>query len=800
MILRRLRLKNYRKYRTLELEFPTGLIGVMGRNGSGKTTIFEAVAFAMYGSVASRTKAKGIRRDGAGTDENCEVELEFALGGDPYRIVRSLKGATEVQQAAIYGRGSPEPIAAQASGVQVTVRRLLGMDYHTFTRSVFSKQKEVNALSAARPEERRQAIRRMIGLDTITRARDAAKTERRTTEAQIQGARQALEVLPSKRDEMKKLEPQVRTTQADVIEKARHARAAAGTARANRAKLKRLEEKRRAHTELEREESGVAGDLRGAHKHEQKLTGELVKLKQARRELTNLQPRDREFERVRRAKESLDRASGKHDERVHVEGEIASVSTDAKLAASDLQARGKAVAKFRGTGRAEKEARTNERKASSELAKLQRQRGGVQNQLGRAESQAKRVANDLLRIRKLGPLSKCPTCYQKLGDSFQEINTHLKAERDAHVAVVNAQRKRLRAVNKAIADANRRVETAAKQVETAASTVTKAARASEKLRAARQVLAQVTNVLRSKRARFKTLSRIRYDEGKHQAIQKEYGRLSAIHDQVERLRNAVTRLPSVRRELSSTVREVKDLTRHKQVIKRSKAALKFDHDKHSSARRALDSAQAADKASALAHTEAKGELSKLRDALGRVRDEIRYLERLQSRIAKDEEEVRYLTRIEALLDAFRSELINRVRPQLEEHASSLFDQMTSGRYPKITLDEDYNIFIHDGTSAYPIRRFSGGEEDLANLCLRIAISQVVAERAGAETPTFIVLDEIFGSQDVERRERILQASMRLQEIFPQIIIITHMEDIEDRLPNVLRVTENAVGEAEVAWA
>ena len=41
MILRRLRLKNYRKYRTLELEFPTGLIGVMGRNGSGKTTIFE---------------------------------------------------------------------------------------------------------------------------------------------------------------------------------------------------------------------------------------------------------------------------------------------------------------------------------------------------------------------------------------------------------------------------------------------------------------------------------------------------------------------------------------------------------------------------------------------------------------------------------------------------------------------------------------------------------------------------------------------------------------------------------------
>jgi exonuclease SbcC len=300
MILRRLRLKDYRKFRTLELEFPTGLIGIVGRNGSGKTTILEAVAFALYGSVASRTKAKGIRRDGAETGENCEVELEFALGGDPYRVVRSLRGETEVQQAALYRGRSPEPIAAQASGVRAAVHRLLGMDYPTFTRSVFSKQKEVNALSDARPEERRQAIRRMIGIDTITRAREAAKNERRTTEAQVRGARQALEALPSKRSEMKRLGPQVRTGQADVIEKAQYAKTAARTARTLRTTLKRLEQRRQAHTSLEKQVSGLAGDLRGAHRREQKLRGELVVLKQARRELRNLQPKDREFERVRR--------------------------------------------------------------------------------------------------------------------------------------------------------------------------------------------------------------------------------------------------------------------------------------------------------------------------------------------------------------------------------------------------------------------------------------------------------------------------------------------------------------------
>ena len=155
MILRRLRLKNYRNYRSLEIEFPTGLIGVVGRNGVGKTTLLEAIAFALYGSEASRTKAKGLRRDGAGNEETCEVELEFSLGGEPYRIIRWLKGANEAQQAVMYHRSNSEPMATQPSGVQATVRKLVGMDYATFSRSVFSKQKEVNALSDARPEERR---------------------------------------------------------------------------------------------------------------------------------------------------------------------------------------------------------------------------------------------------------------------------------------------------------------------------------------------------------------------------------------------------------------------------------------------------------------------------------------------------------------------------------------------------------------------------------------------------------------------------------------------------------------------
>ena len=88
---------------------------------------------------------------------------------------------------------------------------------------------------------------------------------------------------------------------------------------------------------------------------------------------------------------------------------------------------------------------------------------------------------------------------------------------------------------------------------------------------------------------------------------------------------------------------------------------------------------------------------------------------------------------------------------------------------------------------------------MANLCLRLAISQVVAQRAGGDLSSLVILDEVFGSQDAERRELVLQALGRLQEIFQQIFLITHMEDIHDRVPNALQVSENRSGEAEAGW-
>jgi exonuclease SbcC len=104
-----------------------------------------------------------------------------------------------------------------------------------------------------------------------------------------------------------------------------------------------------------------------------------------------------------------------------------------------------------------------------------------------------------------------------------------------------------------------------------------------------------------------------------------------------------------------------------------------------------------------------------------------------------------------VMSNFRTFLISRIRPTLASYSSDFFERLTDGKYRELELDENYNLLVYDNGNAYKIERFSGGEEDLANLCLRLAISEVITERASGVF-NFIILDEIFGSQDNFRRQ------------------------------------------------
>jgi len=116
----------------------------------------------------------------------------------------------------------------------------------------------------------------------------------------------------------------------------------------------------------------------------------------------------------------------------------------------------------------------------------------------------------------------------------------------------------------------------------------------------------------------------------------------------------------------------------------------------------------------------------------------------------------------------------------------LFYDMTGGRYQEVALDEDYNLRLYDHGEDFPLDRFSGGEIDLANLCLRLAISIEMASGAGIDY-SFIILDEIFGSQDSDRQRLIFEGLARLKNRFRQIIIISHIDDVKEMAEHIISV-------------
>ena len=157
-------------------------------------------------------------------------------------------------------------------------------------------------------------------------------------------------------------------------------------------------------------------------------------------------------------------------------------------------------------------------------------------------------------------------------------------------------------------------------------------------------------------------------------------------------------------------------------------------------------------------------------------------------IAERARAVEHLATLERVMIDFKQNIMDRIVPTLSETSSQLFSDMTDSRYGGIELDEDYEMHIYDGRDKYPLSRFSGGESDLANLSLRLAISRALADRSGNDI-NFLILDEIFGSQDQVRKRNIMGTLNRLEGQFQQIILISHIDDTKDLMSNVITIRE-----------
>jgi len=149
-------------------------------------------------------------------------------------------------------------------------------------------------------------------------------------------------------------------------------------------------------------------------------------------------------------------------------------------------------------------------------------------------------------------------------------------------------------------------------------------------------------------------------------------------------------------------------------------------------------------------------------------------------------------------------IIETAIPEIEEEADRLLARMTDNRMhvkmetqrayktkkeePLETLD--INISDELGTRRYEM--YSGGEAFRIDFALRIALSKLLARRAGAPLPTLII-DEGFGSQDTSGREKLIEAINSIQDDFEKILVVTHIEELRDAFERRIEVTKTAEG-------
>ena len=298
---------------------------------------------------------------------------------------------------------------------------------------------------------------------------------------------------------------------------------------------------------------------------------------------------------------------------------------------------------------------------------------------------------------------------------------------------------------------------------------------------------------------LKTLAGIAYDPDQHRERREEKTRLERVQGRTEELERRIGTRTEVERALEEARHKAREASEESERLKAEISTLGFDEKEYHAAGERV--AVAEEKASRLrdAREHSGGEWRDADHRIDRVTTELKRLEADRKVANERAAGAARMDEMDKLFTEFFRGLTARVRPMLEVEASNLVRELTDGRYEKMEFDDNYRVRLLDHfDDSYAIERFSGGEADVASLSARVALSKIIAAK-GSEALGFIVLDEVFGALDADRRRNVLLSLDRLKRTFGQIFIISHVADVQESalLDELWIVEEDEAGKSTV---
>jgi len=199
-------------------------------------------------------------------------------------------------------------------------------------------------------------------------------------------------------------------------------------------------------------------------------------------------------------------------------------------------------------------------------------------------------------------------------------------------------------------------------------------------------------------------------------------------------------------------------------------------------------------------TQTMASKDKMVHVIGSLEYELTRLEKLKQEVSVNQDRIKMLDRTiedyQALATAFSKNgiqalLIEEAIPEIEHEANAILSRLTNNQ-AQIFMEslrdlksggvkETLDIQIADAVGIRPYEMYSGGEAFRVDFALRIAISKLLARRAGTALQTLII-DEGFGSQDEDGLSHIMDALHAIQADFSKIIIVSHLPDFKHNFP------------------
>lgn len=795
MRLRSLRLTNFRRYRDALLEFPDGIIAFVGPNGAGKSTLVEAVTWALFGHEAARTAKDLIKRDHAAPGEDAGVELEFELDGASYRVVRRMRGKTLQGDCRVEADGKLLVAPGANSSDQATAHlaRLLGLDREAFHATVVAKQGDLNALSDRTSGARKRLVLGMLGVDDVEAAIRLVRQRKRESQVRLEELRRSLSRLDELKARHARLEAQHQeaTNQMQSWNQESHRRDAEAERAAESAT--RLAADGQRHRELRGRLDGLQRGLEAVQAHRLRTGAELGLLAPKRNEWARLQAETARDEDLEERWNLLERARTDHEHRERLAVELTRTLEEQARWGAQLDGDGGAPAHADRPVENLSALRRRSESLAQKLARLEARALHIEAEQHRGQTEALLEQDRWRTLLEVGPEAPCPTCERPLGGAIHELAHRAAAHQEnerLRLSGLRAEAERIRR-NRARLEEERKSLVAQlgvqeKEQQVVVAHQTRARLAQHEL----ERLGQARGVLEEQARAVPPSS---WDPAAYDRLRTERAEASRRRQELARLEEALRREPHLREELALLAAEEERHRTEIMAASRDLGALGYAEGSAEAARGAWEAARAKAEEAQRERARLQERLAAVTTALDEVRSDLAHMELLGTQQRDAEDRLRIQEHLAAdhgdrgLLPEFKTHLVARIRPALAQAAAQLVADMTGGRYADLEVDEEYDVRVYDGGTAWPLERFSGGETDVVNLALRLAVSQLVAHARGTSALQFVALDEVLANQDETRRRGVLAALQGLRAHFRQVLLVTHWDEVREGVDHVVRV-------------